>query len=133
MNRRQGRGRRGGAGTPCDPRPTARVGSDRQASVPRRLPWVEVHGAAAILIRTQGAASLIRYASSNNRKSGYHWVATAFVHRRPEWDANPEPTWFQQARVSPRPPRVLWSLLHDDHLTTAPDPMFDTDADGRPL
>lgn len=95
--------------------------------------WVETKlGDRAILIReSANDACLIRY---TEQRGGYHWVSWSWLTRRPDLDAHPEPEWLKRARASSRPPRVLWSLLHDDD----PAPLlrhfeFDTDADGRPL
>lgn len=113
-----------------------------------RAAWVEAiaTGELAILVRAarQGEGALIRYATPHG---AYHWVDLKALRRREDLDDSREPVWLQQARMSPRPPAVLWDILNqtatkyaqtrtdeelqDDDAIRAP--QFDTDADGRVL
>lgn len=108
-----------------------------------RARWVETRwGGLAILLHVTNGAALVRWASDDG---GYAWVAAVDLRRRPDLDDHREPAWLQQARVSRRPNSALWWLLDripapPDDLAGVPDPssgvpvpMFDTDADGRPL
>lgn len=115
-----------------------------------RAAWVEVRatGEQAILVRAgrTGDAVLIRYVDP---RGGYHWTSANSLRRREDLDDGQEPTWLQQARVSPRPPAVLWDVLNMSAVKAearaAADALlgdaaardraaaFDTDADGRVL
>ena len=80
----------------------------------QRAAWVETTGSAgalAILVRAArcGDAVLIRYADP---RGGYRWTGAERLRRRQDLDAGPEPAWLQQARVSPRPPAILWDILN---------------------
>jgi hypothetical protein len=108
-----------------------------------RARWVETRrGDLAILIKIVESAALIRWAED---WGGYAWTGVADLRRRPDLDNRREPAWLQKARASRRPDAALWWLLDrvpappDDLDPTPqpkdgpPDPMFDTDADGRVL
>lgn len=103
--------------------------------------WVEYKpsGELALIVRDWGSGLLIRYVTRG--RDHYHTVDADSVVRRPELDGvHVEPAWLLRARESRRPPLILRELLLglDTHVPPGPceltpDPMFETDADGRPL
>jgi hypothetical protein len=104
--------------------------------------WIDTDGGAlAILIRVEGSAALIRWATDGG---GYAWRDVSRIRRRPECDGNPIPEWLAHARASVRPGAALYALcglapMPPDDLapqpvpaSDPPVPMFEVDAEGRP-
>jgi hypothetical protein len=65
--------------------------------------------AMVINVSPRGRAVLIR---SWAKKGGYQWVGASSLVRREDCDRLPEPEWLQRARVSRRPPLVLFRVLN---------------------
>jgi hypothetical protein len=119
---------------------------DASSRVFPRPYWIEAEGGAlAILIRVEGPAALIRWATDGG---GYVWRDVTRIRRRPECDRNPIPAWLAHARASRRPGAALYALcglapMPPDDLAPQPAeasgprlvpvPMFESDAEGRPI
>lgn len=118
----------------------AAIGGERAA-------WAETgNGRRVVLVSAgrNGDSVLVRDVAP---RGGYFWTSAAMLERRADLDAGPEPVWLQQARMSPRPPAVLWDILDrvqvryaqpqtNEELEAEDEfrkPQFDTDAEGRVL